>query len=149
MTERTPRLYDPRTLGRLGLLFTPAFAAWFAKRNWEELGEFDKADSQGRWFWGGVALLVVNTAAYVLHWDTLFWIAQVAWLVQVVWWYFKPQAHQTAWAKVKLKGRYDRRSLVVPGLLASLVLAAAVFAMAGREYDKTMKELTEKGLIAP
>jgi|GEM_PF-2731811 len=150
MEQRTqrPSLYDPRTLGRLGLLFTPAFSAYFEMKNWETLGETEKAQVQRRWLLWSVALLVANVVTYVADLSWAFGVLQVVWIVQILWWYFKPHAHHRAYIKVRLKDAFVRRSVLMPGLVTTAVLLVMVAAMAKKEYAAALKQIEDAGLTA-
>lgn len=56
-------LWNPTAAALWSLLLTPAFGAWLHMRNWERLGQPDKA-RQARWWFAG--LLVLGLASYML-----------------------------------------------------------------------------------
>ena len=61
-TEAAPRLWNPNAAVNWSLLFSPAFGAWLHIKNWEALGEPQKAKAAKTWI---VISLVLLVSSYV------------------------------------------------------------------------------------
>jgi hypothetical protein len=130
-------------------LFTPAVGAYFSRENWRELGNEVEARRQGRWCAVGIALLVAMIAGAAANLSSLEGVAQVASLVQVVVWFLRTQSRQIAYVKVHVGKDFERRSLVLPALMASLVFGAALVWYTGRALERANTLLDTLGIEAP
>ncbi|MGB0769032.1 MAG: hypothetical protein ACPGYV_15145, partial [Phycisphaeraceae bacterium] len=50
------RLYSPNAAANWSLLFTPIFGAYLHAKNWRAIGDADRADTNIKWMWIGIAL---------------------------------------------------------------------------------------------
>jgi len=56
-------LWNPTAAALWSLVFTPAFGAWLHMRNWERLGQPDKARQARYWFAGMLLIALASYAA--------------------------------------------------------------------------------------
>lgn len=127
-------LWNPTAAALWSLLFTPAFGAWLHMRNWERLGQLDKARQSRYWFAGmlvvTLASFAVGVAGTVLGREDLnapWWVSLIA---------FSAWAAQSAYPQIRHVDdhhgeSYARRSWAAPiaiGLAAicGLPILAAV-----------------------
>lgn len=50
--QSKPKLWNPNATTLWSLLFTPIFGSLLQNKNWEALGEQEKADNSKNWFYG-------------------------------------------------------------------------------------------------
>jgi hypothetical protein len=62
-TEAAPRLWNPNAAVNWSLLFSPAFGAWLHMKNWEALGEPQKAKAAKTWIVISLGLIVALSLA--------------------------------------------------------------------------------------
>lgn len=144
-----PRLYSPNAVGALGLLFTPAIGAYFSRQNWRALGNEEEARKQNHWFAVGILLLIGAVAGAIGNLATLEGIAQIGSLVQVVLWFFRAQRRQISYVKERFGGNFERRSLVLTALVASVVFGAALTWYTVRIVERADVLLNEMGIESP
>jgi len=130
-------------------LFTPAFSAYFSKRNWEDLGDEGHARSQGRYFTWGLVLLAGLVIGFAARIDWLENVSMLGSLIQVVVWYFKAQRLQIDTVKGRYAEAYARRPLKIPILFASVLLAAFLWWQVDRAFERSEEILRRFGLESP
>lgn len=54
-----PELWNPNAAALWCLLLSPAFGAWLHAKNWEALGQPDKAKASMVWVWGVLAVIFI------------------------------------------------------------------------------------------
>jgi hypothetical protein len=63
VNEEAIALWNPTAAALWSLVFTPAFGAWLHMRNWERLGQPDKARQARYWFAGMLLTAIASYAA--------------------------------------------------------------------------------------
>ena len=97
-----PALWNPNAAANWSLLFSPIFGAFLHMKNWEELGEPDKAKASRQWVIAGIVVFVVLALA----------------------------RHQTAYVKARFGKVYPRKGWSKPLALAVLGVLAFILALA-------------------
>lgn len=144
---RAPALYDPGLVGKLGLLFTPAFAAWFSMRNWQALGEEAEAARQKRWFLAGIVFVAGSVALGYSRFAVAELLFNLAFLAFLFLWYFGPQKKQREHVDARFRDAYPTRSLLVPAILAAVVCVAVLASMVGSAMEKANDMLADLGIV--
>ncbi|MDK6077476.1 hypothetical protein [Massilia varians] len=127
-------LWNPTAAALWSLVFTPAFGAWLHMRNWERLGQPDKARQARYWFAGmlliAVASYAVGAAGALLRRDDLSvpWWASLA-LVGA--WGAGSAYQQIKHVDDHHGESYARRSWAAPILIGVAATCAMPFAAAG------------------
>lgn len=145
-TIRVPALYDPGLVGKLGLLFTPAFAAWFSMRNWQALGEEAEAARQKKWLQAGIGLVAGTVALGYSKFAVAELLFNLAFLAFLFLWYAGPQKKQREHVRARFGEAYPTRSLLMPAVLAAVVCVALLASMFGSAMEKANDLLAKAGL---
>ena len=93
--SESPALWNPGAAASWSLLFTPVFGAYLHMRNWEELGEPEKAKSSKTWF-------------YISFFFSIFG------LLYLLIWYFASGKEQMAYVKERYGDNYNKKSWGAP-----------------------------------
>jgi hypothetical protein len=146
MSSKAPRLYSPGTVGKLGLLFTPAFAAYFSKQNGEEMGDTEAARSQNRWFLCGVVILVGLVVGFAARIERLENWSMAASFFQVLLWYFIAQRRQVNEVRRRFGRAYAKRPIARATIFASIFLCGFLWWQIQRALANTDEILRRYGL---
>jgi hypothetical protein len=116
-TDAPPALWSPNAAACWSLLFSPAFGAFLHARNADSLGRSDEAKANRVWFYIYVAFLVFATFTvfFPVIPDMIF---DVAGLGLLLGWYFSLGKKQINYVNETWQGRYQRKSLNKPLLIA-------------------------------
>jgi len=119
-----PVLWNPNAAASWGLLFSPVFSAILQMKNWDALGEPQKAASARLWAVGCLVLILAESIALMLlppsrELNSLGRITGIALLLA---WYFVNGREQIQYVRTKFGDSYPRRGLAKPLGLAVLAL---------------------------
>ena len=127
--ERTaPPLWNPNAAANWSLLFSPAFGAFLHMKNWQALGQPNKATSSKVWFVLSLVVIGGLSCASVMG---LFSEQQagsvriVGFLLLIVW-YFGSARGQAAYVKTHFGDTYPRRGWSLPLAVAVLAIIALI-----------------------
>ena len=121
-------LWNPNAAANWSILFSPIFGAYIHAKNWERLGQPDKAASSMNWVVGcsilwGLNLIVILATVNSKDGDKGF--GNCATFVALLWWYFGSAKHQTKVMKEKFPSwDFPRRSWGKPLAIGSVWLVA-------------------------
>jgi hypothetical protein len=129
-SQVAPALWNPGAAAMWSLLFGPIFGAFLQMKNWQALGEMEKAAQSKRWVIGGVCFYLVLAVAAMLipeskAIDSGFRFAGVGFLL--AWFGISSRVHVN-FVKARFGGKYPRRAWALPLLCA---VAIAVLAILG------------------
>lgn len=115
-----PALWNPFAAGCWSLLFTPIFGAFLHMKNWEALGQAERARASKQWVIGGVVFFVVLLLAGAAFPDSKFLdkVSQPAGIGLLFGWYFSSGKAQQTYVKERFGADYERRGWLKPILLA-------------------------------
>ena len=128
--ERTPPpLWNPNAAANWSLLFSPAFGAFLHMKNWQALGEPNKATSAKVWFVLSLVVLGGFSCASVLgpYSQQQTGSVRIVGFLLLIAWYFAGARGQASYLKTHFGDKYPRRGWSKP--LAVAVLALFVFIM--------------------
>lgn len=113
-----PALWNPNAAANWSLLFSPVFGAFLHMKNWEALGEPNKASASGRW--AAIALVVfvvLALAGAFLPERPMDGISRAVAIGLLFGWYFASARQQTAYVKARFGKDYPPRlaEALVPG----------------------------------
>lgn len=119
LLDATPALWNPNAAANWSLLFTPIFGALVQMKNWQALGEPERAASSRNWaVIGFVFMLLVVLATVFLaesrSADALIRAFALAFLLS---WYFSAAKHQVRFVENRFGKTYPRRPWKIPLLL--------------------------------
>ncbi|MEP6875624.1 MAG: hypothetical protein ABI887_14795 [Burkholderiales bacterium] len=134
-TEAAPRLWNPNAAVNWSLLFSPAFGAWLHMKNWEALGEPQKAKAAKTWIVISLGLIVALSLASGLMPDSkgLDAATRSFGLVLLISWYVSAGRGQATLVKQRFGKDYPRRGWTQPLLWAvgaTIAFFALVFVLA-------------------
>lgn len=129
--QAVPALWNPNAAANWSLLFSPVFGALLHMKNWQALGEPEKAASAKRWAIAALVVFAVLALFGALLPDerSMDALSRVAAIVLLFTWYFASARHQTAYVKSRFGKTYLRKGWLKPLALAVLGIVAFVFAM--------------------
>jgi hypothetical protein len=134
-----PALWNPGAALAWSLLFTPLFGAWLHMRNWQAMGEPEKAAGSQRWMIGILCFWIALAGVAMLGpplgdaWD---WLSRAGGLgMLLAWWIGSAHAQSSAVAQ-RYGSDYPRKSWIAPVLAAigawaafAVVLMMVIFAI--------------------
>jgi hypothetical protein len=143
-TEAARRLWNPNAAVNWSLLFSPAFGAWLHMKNWQALGEPQKAKAAKTWIVVSLVLILALSLASGLMPDSkgLDAATRRFGLVLLVAWYVSAGRAQALLVKQRFGKSYPRRGWAQPllwavgaviGFFALVFVIAFVVGMAGAE----------------
>lgn len=127
--SRDLALWNPAAAALWSLALSPAFGAWLHMRNWERLGEDDKAKEAASWFamacsLHAVNLLIVLVGAALERETGLPYSVGLAFLAA---WYIRSGHAQVRYVADMHGSGYARRPWIAPLLAGAAALAALIF----------------------
>ena len=130
--EESPPLWNPNAAANWSLLFTPAFGAYLHMKNWEALGEPQKAAAAKVWVIVALGLLFGLPLIEMLvpGLSALQSLSRVFGLVLLISWYSSSGRPQARYVKEHFGKTYPRRGWGKPLLVAFGAAMAYVFAVA-------------------
>jgi hypothetical protein len=140
--ESAPALWNPNAAASWSLLFTPIFGAYLHMRNWQALGQPEKAASSKNWIIGSLVcvLLLVIVPLFLPDSKGVDALGRVFGFALLITWYYAMGKSQQAFVLGKFGKTYPRRGWSRPLLaavggviafFAFVFVVALVIAMAG------------------
>ncbi|MEO8152560.1 MAG: hypothetical protein ABI605_05775 [Rhizobacter sp.] len=124
--NESPPIWNPEVAARWSLLFSPIFGATIQMKNWQALGEPEKAAQARQWALGSIgffALLMV-AGIFLPESTSLNLGSRVAGLGLLIAWYTLNGKQQVAYVTAHFGKTYPRKNWGVPLLYALLSLVA-------------------------
>ena len=124
--EAAPALWNPNSAALWSLLFSPVFGAWLQMRNWQALGQEDKARLSWNWCIGSVVVLIASIIAALLLPET-HWFQKLGnrfGFILLITWYLANGKSQVAYVKERFGKEYPRKGWGLPLLVAFGTLIA-------------------------
>jgi hypothetical protein len=131
----SPPLWNPNAAANWSLLFSPAFGAFLHMKNWQALGQANRATSAKVWFVLSVVALGGLSCASVMmvpYSKQLAGSVRVVGLLLLLSWYFGSARGQAAYVKTHFGNTYPRRgwfkalAVAVLALFAFIVIVTAL-----------------------
>ena len=128
-SDQAPPLWNPNAAANWCLLFSPIFGAILQMKNWQALGEDDRAASSKRWAIGcGIAtFLAMLMGAYSATTPNSNNGTSSYGIVILIVWYIANGRAQGKYVKERFGKDYPRRGWGMPILIAIGVFACVVF----------------------
>lgn len=135
--DAAPPLWNPNAAASWSLLFTPVFGAWLHMKNWQALGQPEKAESSWRWVQVSAAILVamILLSATVLDGRVGDLLVRAGGFALLLSWYYTSARPQAALVLGRYGKNYPRRGwgkpllLAVAGWVAAVVVLSILFAL--------------------
>ena len=126
--EVAPPLWNPNAAASWSLLFTPIFGTWLHMKNWQMLGDHERAAGARGWFVAALVVLLVSVLlAFVLP-PRLAELIRVGNFGFLIAWYYAAAKPQVRFIKGRYGERYPRRGWLVPIATAIGVIVLALLA---------------------
>lgn len=118
--DTAPALWNPNAAASWSLLFTPVFGAWLHMKNWQALGQPEKAESSWRWVQASAAILVAMILLSVTVLDDRVGelLARAGGFALLLGWYYTSARPQAALVLGRYGKAYPRRGWAKPLLIA-------------------------------
>lgn len=134
-SEASPALWNPSAAAKWSLLFSPIFGAAVHMKNWQALGEPEKAALSKKWLIGSIGFFAMLVVLGMLLPDSKSLDAgfRGAGIGLLVAWYSVSAKVQVAYVAARFGTSYPRRGWGRPllyALLCSLAALAAIFVVA-------------------
>ena len=115
-TEAVPALWNPNAAASWSLLFSPVFGAYLQMRNWQVLGEGQKAQVSWYWCTGSLAAIVALVILSVLlpESNPLQPIVDRSGVIILLAWYLSNGKQQPAYVKERFGKDYPRKGWGAP-----------------------------------
>ena len=128
--QAAPALWNPNAAALWCLLFSPVFGAYLQMRNWQALGEPEKAQTSWYWCVGTlVTVLVLIGVGMVLpdeHWFQK--LGNRSGFIMLIAWYMSHGKLQIAYVKERYGKDYPRKGWGAPlGIAVACMVALFVF----------------------
>jgi L-asparagine transporter-like permease len=127
----SPPLWNPGAASAWSLLFSPIFGSFLHMKNWQALGEPQKAATEKTWCIASLAfiLLIVLLGVVLPESKAMDQLSRIAGLALLIAWYTVSAKHQVAYVKARFGKDYPRRGWLKPlGLAVLALLGLIVFA---------------------
>ena len=124
-----PALWNPNAAANWCLIFTPAFGAYLHMKNWQALGDQEKASASKMWFLVSLGFIVVVAvfSAFVPESKSATGVFRSMGIGLLVGWYISSARPQANLVKERLGTAYQHRGWTRPLLLATLSAFGFVF----------------------
>jgi hypothetical protein len=121
-------LWNPNAAANWSLLFSPAFGAFLHMKNWQALGQSNKATSAKVWFVLSLVVLGGLSCASVMvpNSKQLAGSVRVVGILLLLFWYFGSARGQAAYVKTHFGNTYPRRGWFKALAVAVLALFALI-----------------------
>jgi hypothetical protein len=110
-----PKLWNPNAAANWSLIFSPAFGAILHAKNWTELGDIDKANTNKKWAKGIIIFLLI--VMLIPSIPILDRIIQLVGLILLLKWYFSHGRKQAKYVKEKYGQDYEKKKWGQPILI--------------------------------
>jgi len=128
VVNEAPPLWNPSAAARWSLLLSPIFGATLHMKNWQALGETEKAAQSRKWVWGSVAFFVLLITAGLFLPDSkqtdLF--SRAAGLGLLIAWYSASARGQIRFVAGRFGINYPKKGWTRPLLYALLAFFALI-----------------------
>jgi hypothetical protein len=133
--QSPPALWNPNAAGCWSLIFTPLFGAYLHMKNWQALGEPERAEKSRKWVIASLIILIALVLASVFLPDTkgVDAFLRLAGFALIVSWYYSIGKSQQAYVLARYGKNYVRRGWTKPllaALLAFFIFLLVVFVIA-------------------
>lgn len=128
--EAAPPLWNPNAAASWSVLLSPIFGAWLHMKNWQAMGETQKAAASRQWLWMSVAFLVLMVLLSVAlpENDALGALSRFGGIGLLVAWYFSLGKSQNAVVLARYGKGYPRKGWLKPLGWALLAWLGFMFA---------------------
>jgi len=126
--EDAPALWNPGAAASWSVLLSPAFGAFLHMKNWEALGEPDKAAGAKKW----VVIYIVTivglavVSAFLPHNRAIPAILRLTGFCLLLSWYFVSGKPQLEFVKARYGKQYPRKGWAQPLLIAVGVMIGVI-----------------------
>lgn len=115
-------VWNPDVAGAWSLLFTPLFGSILVYKNWQSLGELERAQQSKKWIYISVLMALLSAVLGLVG------------LIYIITWYFASQKPQSVFLKTEHGGVYRKKSWGKPLLIALglwFALVVIIFTVVG------------------
>jgi hypothetical protein len=138
--QASPALWNPGAAANWCLLFSVAFGAFLHMKNWEALGEPEKARTARNWFIAGIVWLAASCLLDIVAPGAkgLDALSRLGFLVLLISWYFSSAKAQIRYVQQRFGKDYVRRPWGKPFLFVLAAFVGLVMAIAVLTFIQEM-----------
>ena len=126
-----PELWNPTAAANWCIIFTPIFSAFLHARNWEALGDPERAKSNWHWMWISIAfILFTMVSVFLPESRALDYVIRVGGVGIIAGWYFAIGKPQIKYVKQQLGGQYTKKGWGIPFLAGVSCTGLAIITVA-------------------
>lgn len=145
-SEASNALWDPHAAAYWSVILTPAFGSYLQMRNWQALGELQKAASARAWFYLSLGMLAMYALIAVLTHDLLHPGALFILLTFLCGWYLATGRKQGKYVRQKFGSAYPKKhfGLAVLGAAgAGYALIVTILSVGSGEFSANPTEVEQ------
>ncbi|MCK9684314.1 hypothetical protein [Scleromatobacter humisilvae] len=124
-----PPLWNPNAAASWSLLFSPIFGTWLHLRNWQAMGDHERAGHARKWLIASFVMLLVSIVLAVFLPPHLGGVTRIFNFAFLIAWYYAAAKPQVAFVKGHYGDHYPRRGWLVPIATAIGVIVASLAAL--------------------
>ncbi len=106
-------LWNPDAIASWSLLFTPVFGSYFVMKNWQSIGDTEKARTAQNWLFISILMVVVSVIPV---------IGGLIYLIYLIIWYYACNRKQIKFVKKTWENTYPHKAWLGKPLLFGLVI---------------------------
>ena len=136
-TDQAPPLWNPNAAASWSLVFSPIFGAYLHMKNWQALGQAEKAAKSKNWVIGLTVffLFAITLPLFANGSGASELLGRFGGFVLLIAWYYGIGKSQSGYVLAKFGKNYKRRGWSVPllialGLFVGLIVAVVLLALA-------------------
>lgn len=128
VASATPALWNPNAAAAWSLMFGPLFGAWLHMKNWQTMGDSDKAAQNKGWLIGTLCFYVLTLVLTLAFPESKLMdsMQRAAGLGLLIGWYYHVGKWQQATVLARYGKDYPRKGWLKPLGMAVLMLVALV-----------------------
>ncbi len=113
---QAPALWNPNAAASWSLLFSPAFGAYLHMKNWQALGDAEKASNSRMWIYiyAGFIVLMALSTGIAPESKVMDGLSRTAGIALLIGWYYASGKAQVTYVRAEFGTSYPRKGWLVP-----------------------------------
>ena len=124
-----PPLWNPNAAASWSLLLSPIFGTWLHMKNWQAMGDHERAANARKWLIAALAVLLVSIVLAVFLPARLDGLTRIVSFAFLIAWYYAAAKPQVRFVKEHYGDHYPRKGWLVPIATAIGLIVASILAL--------------------